>query len=69
MQLKYFIKYIKQTKFRNKLQIRVKPDGVEINNVKHSINPFCEIAVEEAVKLKESKVLSEIIAISIGPKQ
>jgi electron transfer flavoprotein beta subunit len=41
---------------------------VELNNVKMSMNPFCEIAVEEAVRLKEKKLAKEVIAISIGPK-
>ena len=43
--------------------------GVELNNVKMSMNPFCEIAVEEAVRLKEKKVATELIAVSVGPKQ
>ena len=49
----------------------MKPDltGVDINNVKMSINPFDEIAVEEAVRLKEAKKVKEIDALSIGPKQ
>lgn len=53
------------------VKIRIKPDktGVEMNNVKMSMNPFCEIAVEEAIRLKEKKVATEIIAVSIGPKQ
>lgn len=51
------------------VKIRVAPTGVELNNVKMSMNPFCEIAVEEAVRLKEKKIASEIIAVSIGPKQ
>jgi len=53
------------------VKIRVKPDksGVEMNNVKMSMNPFCEIAVEEAVRLKEKKVATEVVAVSIGPKQ
>lgn len=51
------------------VKIRVKPDnsGVTTQGVKHSMNPFCEIAVEEAVRLKEKKKLKEIIAVSIGP--
>lgn len=51
------------------VQIRVKPDktGVVTDGVKHSLNPFDEIAVEEAVRLKEKKVASEIIAVSCGP--
>jgi electron transfer flavoprotein beta subunit len=41
---------------------------VDLANVKQSMNPFCEIAVEEAVKLKEKKIVGDIIAVSIGPK-
>ncbi|KAM9039852.1 electron transfer flavoprotein subunit beta [Sarcophilus harrisii] len=53
------------------VKIRVKPDksGVVTDGVKHSMNPFCEIAVEEAVRLKEKKLLKEVIAVSCGPKQ
>ena len=49
--------------------VRVKADrtGVDLTNVKMSINPFDEIAVEEAVRLKEKGKASEIIAVSIGP--
>ena len=52
------------------VKVRVKSDqtGVELANVKMSMNPFCEIAVEEAVRLKEAGVADEIIAISIGEK-
>lgn len=50
-------------------KVRVKPDGVEIANVKMSMNPFCEIALEEAIRLKEAKKVNEVIALSIGPKQ
>ena len=50
------------------VKVRVKSDqtGVELANVKMAINPFCEIAVEEAVRLKEKGVVTEIIAISVG---
>lgn len=50
-------------------QIRVKPDktGVVTDGVKHSMNPFDEIAVEEAVRLKEKNVANEVIAVSCGP--
>lgn len=53
------------------VKVRVKADntGVETANVKMSMNPFCEIAVEEAVRLKEQGVASEIIVASIGPQQ
>lgn len=51
------------------VKVRVKPDnsGVDLANVKMSMNPFCEIAVEEAVRLKERGVASEIVVVSIGP--
>eukprot|EP00658_Telonema_sp_P-2_P016043 TRINITY_DN16217_c0_g1_i2.p1 TRINITY_DN16217_c0_g1~~TRINITY_DN16217_c0_g1_i2.p1 ORF type:complete len:269 (-),score=96.21 TRINITY_DN16217_c0_g1_i2:209-1015(-) len=51
------------------VKIRVKPDksGVEKTNVKMSMNPFCEIAVEEAIRLKEAKVADEVVAVTIGP--
>jgi len=51
------------------VKIRVKPDkmGVETANVKMSMNPFDEIAVEEAVRLKEKKVVTEIVAVTVGP--
>src|SRR4051794_38959113 len=53
------------------VKIRVKPDGsgVELANVKMSMNPFDEIAVEEALRLKEKGVATEIVAVSIGPQQ
>ena len=52
------------------VKIRVKPDntGVETANVKMSMNPFDEIAVEEAVKLKEAGTVDEIVVVSLGPK-
>lgn len=51
------------------VKVRIKPDksGVVTDGIKHSLNPFDEIAVEEAVKLKEAKAASEIIAVSCGP--
>jgi len=59
------------------LKVRVKSDGsgVDLSNLKMSINPFCEIAVEEAVRMKEGGgghapgAVSEIVAVSIGPEQ
>jgi len=53
------------------IKIRVKADssGVELANVKMSMNPFDEIAVEEAIRLKEAGKATEIIAVSIGPQQ
>ncbi|MDA0707720.1 MAG: electron transfer flavoprotein subunit beta/FixA family protein [Proteobacteria bacterium] len=53
------------------VKVRVKSDnsGVELANVKMSINPFDEIAVEEAIRIKEAGHAEEIIAVSIGPAQ
>jgi len=53
------------------VKIRVKPDqsGVVTQGVKHSLNPFDEIAVEEAIRMKEKKIAKEVIAVSCGPTQ
>jgi electron transfer flavoprotein beta subunit len=53
------------------VKIRVKPDGsgVDLANVKMSMNPFDEIAVEAAIRLKEAGTVSEIVAVSVGPQQ
>ncbi len=59
------------------LKVRVRPDGsgVDLSNLKMSINPFCEIAIEEAVRMKEGAgghavgAASEVVAVSIGPEQ
>jgi len=51
------------------VKIRVKADktGVEMANVKMSMNPFCEIAVEQAVRMKEAGTATEVIAVTVGP--
>ena len=51
--------------------IRVKSDGsgVETSNVKMSMNPFCEIAVEEAIRQKEAGKATEVVVVSAGPQQ
>src|SRR5256886_5804568 len=51
------------------VKVRVKADGsgVELANVKMSMNPFDEIAVEEAIRLKEKGAATEIVAVSLGP--
>jgi electron transfer flavoprotein beta subunit len=51
------------------IKARVKADqtGVDLTNVKMSMNPFCEIALEEAVRLREKGVATEVVAVSIGP--
>lgn len=50
------------------VKVRVKPDesGVDLANVKMSMNPFCEIAIEEAIRLREGGTASEIIVVSVG---
>lgn len=52
------------------VRIRVRPDklGVDLANVKMSMNPFCEIAVEEALRLKEQGHATEVVAVAIGPQ-
>lgn len=52
------------------VKVRPKADGsaVDLDNVKMSLNPFCEIAIEEAVRLKEKGVATEIVAVSVGVK-
>lgn len=53
------------------IKVRVKTDqsGVELNNVKMAMNPFCEIAVEEAIRLREGGQAEEVIAVAVGPSQ
>jgi electron transfer flavoprotein beta subunit len=53
------------------VKVRVKADntGVELANVKMAMNPFDEIAVEEALRLKEAGGADEVVAVSIGPSQ
>ena len=54
--------------FAVKVKVSNDLSGVDLSNVKFSINPFCEIAVEEAVQLKEKQIAKEVIVVSIGPK-
>src|ERR1700735_4330903 len=55
--------------FNVKIRVRADQSGIELANVKMSMNPFCEIAAEEAVRLKEKGIAKEIIVVSIGPQQ
>ena len=50
------------------VKVRVKPDntGVDLTNVKMAVNPFCEIAIEEAVRLKEAGTATEVVAVAVG---
>jgi electron transfer flavoprotein beta subunit len=52
-----------------KVRVRTDGTGVDLTNVKMSMNPFDEIAVEEAVRLREAGIAKEVIAVSCGPKQ
>ena len=55
--------------FNVKIRVKADQSGIELANVKMSMNPFCEIAVEEAVRLKEKGIATEIVVVSIGPTQ
>ncbi len=50
------------------VKARVKSDNsdVDLNNVKMAMNPFCEIAIEEAIRLKEAGTATEVVAVTIG---
>ena len=50
-----------------KVRVRADHTGVDLANVKMAMNPFCEIAVEEAVRLKEKGIASEVVVVSVGP--
>ncbi|HVL02310.1 MAG TPA: electron transfer flavoprotein subunit beta/FixA family protein [Dongiaceae bacterium] len=52
-----------------KVRVAANNSGVDLTNVKMAMNPFCEIAVEEAVRLKEKGVATEIIVVAVGPKE
>ena len=53
------------------VKVRVKPDGtgMDLANVKMAVNPFCEIGIEEAVRLQEADIATEVIAVSVGGSQ
>jgi electron transfer flavoprotein beta subunit len=55
--------------FNVKARVKSDQSGVDLANVKMSMNPFCEIAVEEAVRQKEKGAVTEVVAVSIGPVQ
>src|ERR1035437_8563048 len=55
--------------FNVKIRVKADQSGIELANVKMSMNPFCEIAVEEAVRLKEKGIATEIVVVSVGPLQ
>lgn len=53
------------------IKVRVKADksGVELDNVKMAMNPFCEIAVEESIRMKEAGIASDVVVVSVGPEK
>src|SRR6516164_1998542 len=55
--------------FNVKVRVKADQSGVDLANIKMSMNPFDEIAVEEAVRLKDAGKASEIVVVSIGPSQ
>jgi len=52
-----------------KVRVNAAKTGVELKGLKMSMNPFDEIAVEEALKMREAKLVKEVVAVTIGPKQ
>ena len=50
-----------------KVQVKSDGSGIDLANVKMAVNPFCEIAIEEALRLREKGVVEEVIAVSVGP--
>ena len=67
--MKIFVPVKRVVDYNVKVRVKADQSGVEIANVKMSMNPFDEIAIEEAVKLKEAGIATEIVAISIGVTQ
>lgn len=67
--IKRVIDYSSQKVVRIPIKIKVKDNAVDLTNTRMYINPFCEIAMQEAANLKASKAIKEIIALCIGPKK
>jgi hypothetical protein len=55
--------------YNQKIRVKADKTGVETAGVKTSMNPFCEIAVEEAVRLKDKGIAKEIVCVTVGPKE
>jgi electron transfer flavoprotein beta subunit len=53
--------------FNVKVRVKADQSGIDLANVKMALNPFCEIAVEEAVRLKEQGIATEVVVVSVGP--
>src|SRR5580700_7716236 len=69
MTMKVLVPVKRVVDYNVKIRVRTDGTGVELANVKMSMNPFDEIAVEEAIRLKEAGKATEIVAVSIGPPQ
>jgi electron transfer flavoprotein beta subunit len=69
MGLKILVPVKRVVDFNVKIRVKSDGSGVDLANVKMSMNPFDEISVEEAIRLKEAGVADEIVAVSIGPQQ
>ena len=67
MSLKVLVPIKRVVDYVVKISVLPNRSGVSKGNVKMSPNPFCEIALEEAIRLKEKKVVGEITALTIGP--
>jgi len=65
--MKVFVAVKRVVDFNVKIRVKSDGSGVELANVKMSMNPFDEIAVEEVVRLKEKGLVTEVVAVSIGP--
>lgn len=66
--MKVFVGVKRVVDYAAKIRVLADKTGVDLSTVKMSLNPFCEIAVEEAIRLKESKAAKEVVAVTVGPK-
>src|SRR6202171_1554845 len=69
MRMKVLVPVKRVVDYNVKIRVRADGTGVELANIKMSMNPFDEIAVEEAIRLKEAGKATEVVAVSIGPAQ
>ncbi len=67
--MKVFVAVKRVVDFNVKIRVKADNTGVELNNVKMSMNPFDEIAIEEALRLREAGVAEEVVAVSMGVQQ
>jgi electron transfer flavoprotein beta subunit len=67
--MKVFVAVKRVVDFNVKIRVKADNTGVELNNVKMSMNPFDEIAVEEALRLREAGIAEEVVAVSMGVQQ